>query len=198
MASVSTQNFASAYSAKVLCQLVGLACIAGFIVDLLVLTFPPAFTSLEWRVGFTQQLSDRGIILLFGLALLVYGTIDRRRLRQKLVLFCLLLGVIFNLSCILVVRDTLKLQEQASITISNQASAFQLQIQKAQANPSAANVTPEQIQQASKQLSQQADAARRSTKASVLKTGISSVGNLVVVGLALMGLGQIGSRLPRS
>lgn len=198
MASASTQNFASAYSAKILCQLVGLACIAGFIVDLLVLTFPPAFTSLEWRVGFMQQVSDRAIILLFGLALLLYGLLDRRRLRRQLTLFCLILGVLFNLSSILVIRDTLTLREQAAIAISSRASAFQLQIQQAQANPRAANVTPEQIQQASKQVSQQADAARQSTKTSVLKTGISSVGNLVVVGLALMGLGQVGARLPRN
>ncbi|MCY7391002.1 MAG: hypothetical protein LH647_05710, partial [Leptolyngbyaceae cyanobacterium CAN_BIN12] len=62
-----------------LCQIVGLACLAGFMVDIFAITFPPNLGDLQWRIGFMQQISDRSIILLFGLALVMYGMVDFRR-----------------------------------------------------------------------------------------------------------------------
>ena len=66
-----------------------------------------------------QQISDRSIILLFGLALVMYGMLDFRRWRRRLALFCLILGVIFNLSSILVIRDGIASQQQAMTNVSN-------------------------------------------------------------------------------
>lgn len=198
MTSVSAQNFAPSYSPKGLCQIVGLACVAGFIVDLLVLTFPPNFGELTWRIGFMQQVGDRSVILLFGIALLLYGLLDSRRGRKRLAMACLVLGAIFNLSCIMVIRDSLTIQEQALVNINNQATQLQTQIQQVQQDPSKApNIKPDQLEKAAQTLTTQADTAKQNAKTGVLKTGVSTVGNLVVVGLALIGLGQYGMRPPR-
>lgn len=199
MTSISSPNFAGSYNPKGLCQIVGLACLAGFLVDTFVISFPPNLGELQWRVAFMQQISDRSIILLFGLALIMYGMVDFRRWRRRLALFCLIAGVIFNLSCILVIRDGIELQQQALTNISNQATQAQAQIQKAQSNPGAVpNVTPEQLKQLSQVVGNQVTALKENAKATTLKTGVSSVGNLVIVGLALIGLGQYGARPPKN
>lgn len=199
MTTISAQNFTGSYNPKALCRIVGFACLAGFLVDLFVLTFPPAFGALEWRIGFLQQLGDRAVILLFGIALVMYGIIDFRTWRRRLALSCLILGVVFNLSCILVIRDTLAFQQQALTTINTQATQARSQIQKAQSNPAGVpNVTPEQLKQLSQVVGNQVLALQENAKTTTLKTGISSVGNLVVVGLALIGLGQYGARPPKN
>ena len=200
MTTLPAQNSPSSfYSLKALCRLIGIACLAGFVVDLFVLTFPPSFGALQWRVGFMQQVGDRSIILLFGLALTMYGLLDQRNLRRQLALVCLVLGVIFNLSCVLVIRDSLTFQEQAMISINQQASTLQSQIQNLQNNPPAnQRVTPEQLQQATKALGTQADTLRQNAKTGTLRNAVSSVGNLVIVGLTLIALGQFGLRPPKN
>jgi hypothetical protein len=83
--------------------------------------------------------------------------------------------------------------------ISNQASQVQSQLQQAQTDPKIApNLTPERIQQASQFLNNQLTSAKETTKTSVLKTGISTVGNLIVMGLAFISLGQYGARPSKS
>lgn len=199
MTSISPQNFVGSYNPKGLCQIVGLACLAGFIVDIFAITFPPNLGDLQWRIAFMQQISDRSIILLFGLALVMYGMLDFRRWRRRLALFCLILGVIFNLSSILVIRDGIAFQQQAMTNISNQATQAQAQIDKAKANPAAVpNVTPEQLKQLSQVVSNQVLSLKESAKTTTLKTSVSSVGNLVIVGLAMIGLGQYGARPPKN
>lgn len=199
MTTVPAQNFSPSYSPKGLCRIVGFACLAGFLVDLFVLTFPPAFGTLQWRIAFLQQLSDRSVILLFGMALIMYGILDFRRWRRRLAMTSLIVGIIFILSCILVIRDSLAFQQQAVTNINNRAAQVQSQLQQAQSNPKVApKVTPEQLDQASQLLSNQMISAKETTKTSVLKTGISSVGNLMVIGLALIGLGQYGARPPKN
>ena len=59
MTTVSSQNLAPAYSANGLCRIVGVACIAGFIFDVLALVFPPAVGNVEWRISLFQQIGDR-------------------------------------------------------------------------------------------------------------------------------------------
>ncbi|MBF2027920.1 MAG: hypothetical protein IGS48_14345 [Oscillatoriales cyanobacterium C42_A2020_001] len=195
----SPNSYVGSYNPKGLCQIVGLACLAGFLVDLAVITFPPNLGNLQWRIGFMQQVSDRSIILLFGLALVMFGTLDFRRMRRRLAMFCLILGATFCLSSILVIRDGIAFQQEALKTISSQATQVQSQIQKAQSNPgSVPNVTPEQLTQLSSQLSNQVSALKETAKTTTLRTGISSVGNLIVVGLALIGLGQYGARPPKN
>jgi predicted PurR-regulated permease PerM len=111
----------------------------------------------------------------------------------------LILGIIFILVCILVIRDSLTFQQQAMSNLNNRAAQVQSQLQQAQSNPKLApNVTAEQLQQASQLLSNQLVTAKESAKTTVLRTGVSSVGNLIVIGLALIGLGQYGARPPKN
>ncbi|MCY7323675.1 MAG: HpsJ family protein [Phormidesmis sp. CAN_BIN36] len=196
MTTVPAQNPVTAYSSKGLCRIVGVACVAGFMIDVLSLLFPPALGNIEWRIALLQQISDRSIILLFGLALLMYGSIETRRLRKRLAIGCLVLGVLFNLSCVMVIRDGLAFQETATNTISAQASTLQNQIQAVQpgSTQGKVKVTAEDIQKASQALTQQATTLKQNAKTGIVKTSLSSIGNLVIVGIALIGLGQYGTR----
>jgi len=146
-----------------------------------------------------QQVSDRSIILLFGFALILFGVLDFRRLRKQLAMACLILGALFCLSSILVIRDGMTLQQETLKTIANRASQLQTQIDQAQTNPSAApNIKPEQLTQLSGALNNQVNALKENARTTSLKTGVSSVGNLIITGLALIGLGQYGVRPPRN
>ena len=196
MTTVPAQNLVTTYSAKGLCRIVGVACVAGFIIDVLSLLFPPALGNIEWRIALLQQISDRSIILLFGLALLMYGSLESRRLRKQLAIGCLVLGVLFNLSCVMVIRDGLAFQETATNTISAQASTLQNQIQAVQpgSTQGKVKVTSEDIQKASQALAQQATTLKQNAKTGIVKTSLSSIGNLIIVGVALIGLGQYGTR----
>jgi hypothetical protein len=49
-----------------------------------------------------------------------------------------------------------------------------------------------------KQIEERSQAMQNNAKGSILKTGANSVGNLAVVGLALIGLGRYGVRPPRN
>lgn len=198
MASISNQNFAHSYSAQVLCRIVGLTCLAGFLIDMLALALPPVLGSPEWRVGILQQLGDRSIILLFGTALIMYGNLDSRLWLRRLALFCLLAGIAFHLSCILVIRDGMELQQRAAKNISAQAAQLQTQIQQGQNNPTAtAKITPEQLERASQLVTNQAASLKQNAKTGIVKTGFSSIGNLLVVGLGLISLGRYGIQLRR-
>lgn len=195
--SYSSGNQSGASSAKNLCRIVGLACIVGFIVDLLVITFPPAFGQLTWRLGLMQQVSDRSIILLFGLALFLYSTLELRALRRKIALVCLVLGLVFQLSCVLVIRDAVTFQNMAVNSINTQLEQAQKRLQEVKPNDPNLKVTQEQLQTIAKQLSDGAQNAQNQAKTTSVKTGVATVGNLVVVGLALLGLGRYGLRSSR-
>ena len=197
--SYSDSNLSNPYIPKSLCQIVGFACLAGFIVDLLVLAVPPNPMSVEWRVSVFQQMSDRSVILLFGIALTLYGSLDNPRVKQPISLASLLLGVFFSLCCVLVIHDGITLQREAINTINKQAAQVQTQIQQAQTNPPPnLKATPEQLQQASKQVKTQADTLTQTTRITAIKTTFASVGNLLAVGVGLISLGRYGSRVRRS
>ncbi|WP_052050953.1 HpsJ family protein [Leptolyngbya sp. KIOST-1] len=179
-----------------LCLIVGLACLGGFLVDFLILLLPPQPFDIQWRVGLLQQVGDRSIVLLLGLSLTLYGILDNRRLRKQLALLCLGLGVMFALSGLLTVRDSLKLQDLTVTRIASQEAQVRDQIATAQANPQqvSPDLTPELLQQASQILTDQVDVAKRTATTNVLKVGANSVGNLIVTGLALIAVGRFGSR----
>lgn len=200
MASISTplQTSATPSGARAVFQIVGLVCLAGFLIDILVIAFPPDLGNATWRVGLLQQLADRSVVLLLGAAFTIFSLESRRSLR-RISLISLLAGVLYLLASLLVVRDGMALQQQAVSNISNQVSQAQTQIQNAQTNPPAnLKVTQEQLDQLSKQINTQADTAKQTAKTTVLKTIISSIGNLVVVGLGLIGLGRYGMRVRKS
>jgi hypothetical protein len=196
MTTLSNQSTVGSYSTKGLCQIVGFACLAGFLIDIVGLMFPAAFGSMEWRAGFIQQVSDRSVILLFGLALLMYGVLDNRAVRKRLAMVCMVVGMLFCLSSILVVRDSWALRNQAEDSISSQAAKVQTQIEQTKKNPpaNARNLTPEQLEQASRMLGDRAEVLKQNARTSVMKAGFATVGNLLVIGLAMLGLGRYGAR----
>jgi hypothetical protein len=179
--------------AKPICLIVGLVCLAGFLVDMLALSLTASPIDLQWRIGFLQQLSERSIILLFGIALLMYSMLGNRALTKPLSLVCLSIGVAFLLSSLLTVRDSSILQTQAMKTISNQATQLQTQIETTrQQPPTAEAITPEQFEQASRQVTSQANQLKRNARTGITQSGIASVGNLIVVGIGLLVLGRFG------
>jgi hypothetical protein len=194
MASISAPNYANPYAARNLCRIVGFTCLAGFLFDLLLLALPPNLGSLEWRVGFMQQIGDRSIILLFGAALTMFGSLDSRQWLKQLAMGCLVVGVVFHLSCILLLRDSMVLQQQAIANISNQAAELQTQLEASENDPAVAEVSPEERQQVAQLLTTRAETLRQNARTGILKAGLSTVGNLVVIGLGLVSLGRYGMR----
>lgn len=176
-----------------ICLIVGLTCLAGFLMDLIVLGTPPNPFALEWRINFLQQAGERSIILLFGFALLLYGLFDNRAIKRILGFASLAIGVAFVLSCVLVIRDSLILRNQAIQNISNQELQAQEQIEEARSRDDLPeNITLEQLQEASQQIANQADSIKQNTRQGISRVGVGSISNLVAVGLGMIGLGRLG------
>ncbi|NEQ53241.1 MAG: hypothetical protein F6K11_24410 [Leptolyngbya sp. SIO3F4] len=182
--------------AQSLCIIVGLACLAGFIVDITILALPPDPFNIQWRINLLQQMGDRSIVLLFGLALIMYGFLSNRMLRKQLALGCLAIGVMFSVSGILMAHDSLKFQDMTLVNIASQEDQVRNQIESAQENPQevAPEVTPEILEQATRQLSRRAESAKKTAKTGIIKIGASSISNLIVTGVALIALGRFGNR----
>ncbi|PSN18514.1 hypothetical protein C7271_12095 [filamentous cyanobacterium CCP5] len=172
---------------------VGIVCIVGFFIDMLVLAIPPAPMALEWRFGFMQQLSDRAIILFLGAALVLYALPGSGMLGRYLAMGCLIAGIFFPLSCVLVVRDNLVAQGQALTNIGDQAQQLQTQVEAARSSPDLPEeITLEQLQDASLQIDTQAEALTQNTRTSISKSILSSAGRLIVFGVGFLGLGRYG------
>lgn len=199
-ASAPSTSVDGTYGIKNVCIIIGLVCIVGFLFDMLVLALPPQ-SDIEWRIGLIQELANRSIILLFGLGLFIFGSLGRNRSRLRLASqLSMGVGVLFFLLCLLSVIDSVRLTQQSAIAISTQESQFQERIQEAKATPEALpkNIDLAVLEQVSQQLTQQANTLRSSTKRTVFKTGISNIGNLLIVGAGLLGLGRSGMKLSRS
>lgn len=192
--SASTPNATGSYNPKSLCQIVGYVCLAGFVLDLLILTLPPNLGSTEWRVGLVQQFADRSITLLFGMALVLFGSQANRARLKLFSRASMIVGLVFFLLCLLTIVDGIKLQQQAVTTISTQETQLQTRIRDVQGNPSALgdNVTPEDLKRASELLTEQASTLKQNAKNTVIKAGASSIGNLIIMGIGLLGLGRYG------
>ncbi|HEY9658981.1 MAG TPA: hypothetical protein V6C65_11050 [Allocoleopsis sp.] len=74
MATISAPKFALSFNLLPLRRILELACLVSFAVDWLILTLRPAPGNSERCINFLQQMSDRSIVLLFGVALTIYGT----------------------------------------------------------------------------------------------------------------------------
>lgn len=177
-----------------ICQIVGAVCLFGFALNMLVLLLPPQLGDATWRLAFLQQFGDRSLVLLLGAALTIAGSLNSRRWLRQLSLFFLFLGGVYLITCLLVVKDTLSLRQQALSNISAQETQVQNRIRDAQSNPATLgqNVTAEDLQRASQTLSGQATVAKQNAQTTVLKTGITAIINLVAIGLGLVGLGRYG------
>lgn len=186
------------YDSNPILLIVGAACVIGFLVDVFVLGFPANFGTLEWRAGFTQQLADRSIILLFGTGLLMAGLLNGRVWRKRLALACIVVGIVFQLAGVLTIRDSSVLQSQALNRIETQAENAETRLNEVSENPELSDqVTPDRINQLRAQLSIQAETLQGNAKTGILKSAMSTIGNLVVVGLALIALGRFGTKPAR-
>lgn len=183
--------------AKRLCRIVGFACLIAFLVDFVVVVFPVNFGEASWRLGTLQQIGDRSIVVLFGLALLIYG-VEQRKMLRSLSLICFTIGIAFLLFCPVVAQDSLSLQRQAFDRIGAQSSQISSRLQAIQENPNAAaKVTPERLEQASQQLNARTETAKQAANNSIFKSGFLSVGNFAVIGVSLLVLGRYGLYLFR-
>jgi hypothetical protein len=192
MVSLSPTHSINPHIGKTLCRIVGLTCLAGFAIDMLALSLPPDPLAMEWRLNFIQQASDRSIVLLFGSALTLYGNLENRRSLKQLALGCLVLGVAFQLSCILVVHDGVMLQRKAIATLNAQADQYEENLKNSEVGK---KLTPDQLRQMVQMLDSRTASMEQNHQTGLTKAGISSVGNLVAVGLALISLGRYGMKL---
>ena len=198
-ASTPSRPADSGYSFKNAASIIGLVCIIGFFFDMLVLALPPE-SGVEWRIGLVQELANRSIILLFGLGLFIFGSAGKKRSSTRIASqLSMGIGVVFLLLCLLSVIDSIRLNNQSATAISTQETALQTQIEDARANPEGLpeDIDLAQLEQVSQQLTQQANALRSTAKRTVFKTGISNIGNLLIVGLGLLGIGRSGMKFAR-
>ena len=199
----NVQNTASgSYSPASFCRIIGLVCITGFMVDISASALPLALDNLEWQINILQQISDRSIILLFGIALILYSSLHNRPWRKYLVATCLTLGIVYLFSAIFFVSSSIQLQnrseQQINLKTSQMQSQIQTQIEQAGSNKTNPKPTPEQIEQAKKQVDRQSDLLKGNTKIATVKRGLSGAGNFVVIGIGLIALGQCGAKASRN
>lgn len=191
----SSTKAESPYAARFIAQTIGLVCLAGFLVDISVLMFPLSLGSVEWRIGLLQQVGDRSIILLFAVGLLLFSQMANRSIRKKISFAALALGALFVFSSVVAIRDGSKLGRQTNQAIDSQANAVLERIEQVKGDASLApNLSPEQLLQAEQQLTTRAQQLQSQAKIGTLRRGVSSVGNLSLVGIGLILLGRFGQR----
>ena len=191
MVSTPTQS-AVGFGGQAIARIVGFTCLFGFLADMIALALPIG-AGAAWRASLLQQMGDRSIVLLIGLALLIYGFWENSGLRKPLSYAALGVGVVFLLSSILVIRDGLALQSQAIETIGQRVGELQFQVEQSRSNPEIiANATPEDFAQALQAIDAQAAALTQNAKTSLTKASMVSVSNLVVIGIGLLSLGRVG------
>jgi hypothetical protein len=175
--------------------ILGMACILVFLAAIATFSIPPDPMALEWRVAFMQQVSARIIILFLGAALILFSLLGRGSLSRYFALTCLVVGLLLPLSCLLVVRDSLKVQSQVFTDIDERADQVQEQLQVAENNPDLpAEITPEQLDAAVLAIDDQAENLRQNTRNDVSKSMVSVAGKLIVFGMGFVGLGRFGIR----
>lgn len=176
---------------QALARIVGLTCIFGFIVDMTALTFPLG-SGTAWRVGILQQMGDRSIVLLIGLALLIYSAWENQSLRKTLGFVALGLGALFLLLCLFVVRESFSLHSQAVNNIGNQATQLQTQVEQIRTNPEvAADATEDDFADALRAIEAQSQTLKQNAKTTISRSGVASTSNFAVVGIGLISLGRL-------
>jgi len=174
-------------------RIIGITCILGFCLDALILSIPFNPGSLEWRVQVIQSLADRSITLLLGLGILMLGTLDLRSMRKQLSIGSLGIAFLFVILAFMAVWNSNALQQQTSAILANKTAQIETQLQTAKEKDSTGvKITPEQMQQTLDRLKTESETAKQTAQTQILKSGISSAGNLIVVSLALMALGRYG------
>ncbi|WP_017297379.1 HpsJ-like protein, cyanoexosortase C-associated [Nodosilinea nodulosa] len=172
-------------------RIVGMTCILGFVVDMTALIFPLG-SGTAWRVGLLLQMGDRSIVLLIGIALLIYSAWDNLGLRKAIGYVGLGLGTLFLLIGLFVVRESFSLQAQTINNITKQAAQLKVQVEESRSNPEiAATATEADFATALQTINTQAETLRRNAKAAITKTGVASTSNFAVVGIGLLSLSRL-------
>jgi hypothetical protein len=176
-----------------LCLIIGLASIAGFLVDFTVAALPPQPFAATWQIEIIRLAADRSLVWLIGLGLLAFTLRDNPALKRPFSLLCLLIGVVYLLLCIPAFQSTVSLRDNANLNISQQASQTLEQLQSFQAEPPEEGpaITPEQIESATQQVNLQAETLRRSARQRLYKSLAITMGNLVVAGIAVIALSRL-------
>jgi hypothetical protein len=178
-------------SGQAIARIVGFTCIFGFIVDMTALAFPLG-SGTAWRVGLLQQMGDRSIVLLIGVALLIYSAWENQSLRKTLGFVALGLGALFLLICMFVVRESFSLHSQAVSNIGDQVTQLQTQVEAGRSNPEvAANATEDDFANALRAIDTQAETLKQNAKTTITRSGIASTSNFAVVGVGLISLGRL-------
>ena len=178
----------SSYSFKEACLIIGITSLAIFILNILALALASDANSVQWRVNFLEQVGNRSIALLFGFALIAYGFSDHYKLRKWLAFICLMSGILFQMGCILTIHDTLILQKQAAENITQQANQVKIQIQEGEISVD----DSQEAERALQRITIREQELEQRAKSDITRAGIVSVGNLLIPGLGLIGLGRLG------
>jgi len=172
---------------------VGLVCITGFATNLLALAFYADPMALDWRIAFMQQVSGRSIVLFLGLALVLYSCCHQPAISRLIAMVCLIIGIVYLISGVLIIRDGLALQNQAIGNIDSQSEQISTQLQSAATNPNLPpEVTPQQIEEAKFQLESQTEALKQNARSSATKSMVAVLSTQIVIGLGLLSLGRFG------
>jgi hypothetical protein len=178
-------------------QIIGWTCLAGFVIDMLIIALPPSL-SLDWRITVLEQLANRAVVMMLGTGFVICSLENRRTLKwfsQGALLF----GIGLILSCLLVIYNGITLQNRTITDINTQATQLQAQIQQAQQNPPKdLKLNMDDLQKAAQQVDTQAGTLRQNTQTKVMKASVSSAGNLLVAGIGMVSLGRFGLYLRRS
>lgn len=178
-----------------LALLTGIICIIGFSLDIFAISLGANFSSIEWRMGFVQQLGERCIIFLFGASLLCY-TLQVSTIRQKhriAQIYCIL-GLCICLGCFFYWQDSFRFRNLATGNLDTQSQSLEKQIQElspqSMAHSSLAarqehkEYAIEILQKNTEKLAQRATTGLYKT---VIRTSVS----LLIVGFGLVVMGLI-------
>ncbi len=173
-------------SLKAICLVIGITSLAIFAWNILALTLTADLYSVQWRVNFLEQVGSRSFALLFGFGLVLYYLSGNRILSKRVAFVCLMTGILFQMGCILIIHDTLTLQEQAFANIARQSQQVKTEIQE---NVEGAE---REVEQAIQQITVEEGELQQRAKSDITRAGIVSLGNLFIPGLGLLLLGRIG------
>ncbi len=176
-----------------LALMTGIICIAGFGLDLLAMSLQPTFSSIEWRMGFMQQIAERCIILLFGGALLCYGLQTMPAWLNRMAWVCCGLGLCMSLSGFFYLQDSVRFKSVAIENLSTQQQNLEQRIQQFTPQPRSSLdlvADPARKEKAVEILRERTQALESSAKVRIQKTVTRTFSSLLLSGTGLVILGR--------
>jgi hypothetical protein len=179
---------------KGMARIAGFACLFGFLSSVLPLAIPLS-RDIAWRTHLFQQIGDRGLVLLFGMGLLIYSFWRKPSLRQSLSYAAMVVGLLFLLTNIWIVADSQTLKSQAMNQIAQQVDQVETQIQQSQLKGAGgARISEEKLQETLTVIDGRAETLRRQANLSITKGSVTKVLDFLTIAIGLLSLGRLGSR----